>query len=196
MSLTPFYVLLLLISFQNTLHSQTPSKEDYFQNKRFNAGLITGLNNSDIGNGWNVGMIGVADLTKHLHFSVELLFSQNGEYLVPDFYPDLNYTKVRFNYIEIPLGINYRVEKNDEFSHRKGWLRAGLSFAHLLSYNAYVDEENVSNQIQLGKENVLIVNFGGAFFLNKNWGIDVKMSLPLTVNDLIPTFAFRGIYLL
>ena len=191
-------LLLLVFSafIQNAIQSQTPSQEDYFQNKRFNAGLIAGLNASDIGVGWNAGVMGGIDATEYLHFSIELLFSQNGEYLVPDFYPNLDFTKVRFNYIEIPIGINYRIEKKDEFSHRKGWLRAGLTYAQLLDYQTLVNNDDVSDQIQLGKKNALLFNFGGAFFLQKNWGIDVRMSLPLTENDLIPTYAFRGIYLL
>lgn len=125
-----------------------------------------------------------------------MLFSQNGEYLVPDFYPNLDFTKVRFNYIEIPIGINYRIEKKDEFSHRKGWLRARLTYAQLLDYQILVNNDDVSDQIQLGKRSAILFNFGGAFFLQKNWGIDVRMSLPLTENDLIPTYTFRGIYLL
>ncbi len=188
--------LLFFLFVQNSIQSQTPSQEDYFHRKKFNAGIIAGLNASDLGVGWNAGIIGGFNATEYIHFSLELLFSQNGEYLVPDFYPNLNFTKLRFNYIEIPVGINYRVEKKDEFSYRKGWLRAGLTYTQLLDYQAFVNDVNVGSQIQLGKKNALLFNFGGAFFFQKNWGIDVRMSLPFAVNDLIPTYTFRGIYLL
>lgn len=182
---------------------QSANESDFFHKKRFNAGLVVGLNSSELAGkgldsffGWNAGVLGITSITKHSHFSLELLFSQNGEYLTPEAYPNLEFSKIRLNFIEVPFQYNFQLQQSEDINDRKGWLRAGLAFVHLLDYEVRVGEENVSEQIIWGKENAWLVNFGGTFFLNQHWGIDVRMSLPIDADDLIPTFAFRGIYLL
>lgn len=182
---------------------QKEISNDFFHKKRFNAGVVAGLNSSELGGkdlddfiGWNAGAIGVASVTKHLHISLELLWSQNGDYLNPEFFPDLNYSEVKLNFIEVPIQINYQLQQNEELNDRKGWLRVGFTFAHLLDYKIEANNIDVSNQIIWEKDNSFLVNFGGAFFLNKNWGINIRMSFSTYSKDLIPTFAFRGIYLL
>lgn len=192
-----FSLLLPFFSF-----SQNEKTDDYFHKKRFNAGIVAGLNSSDLGGdgldsfiGWNAGVVGIASVTKHLHISLELLWTQNGDYLKADFFPDLNYSKVKLNFIEIPLQLNYQLRVSDEWSDRKGWLRAGLTFAQLLNNKIEAENIDVSNQIIWEKEYSFLVNFGGTLFLNNNWGIDIRMSFPTHSKDLIPTFALRGIYL-
>ncbi|MFK8007248.1 MAG: hypothetical protein AB8H03_12800, partial [Saprospiraceae bacterium] len=71
-----FSLLLSFFSF-----SQNGNSDDFFHGKRFNAGLIAGLNSSSLGGeglddfiGWNAGAIGIASVTKHLHLSLELLW--------------------------------------------------------------------------------------------------------------------------
>jgi len=192
-----FLFLLPLFSF-----GQSENSNDFFHKKRFNAGLVAGLNSSSLAGegldsffGWNAGAFGIASVTKHLHFSLELLWSQNGDYLDAEFFPELNYSEVKLNFVEVPIQLNYQLQQSKELNDRKGWLRAGVSFAQLLNYKIEANNIDVSNQIIWEKENSL-VNFGGTFFLNKNWGIDIRMSFPTHSKDLIPTFAFRGIYLL
>ena len=45
--------------------------------------------------GWNARGTVIASVTKHLHIYLELLWSQNGDYLKADFYPDLNFSKAK-----------------------------------------------------------------------------------------------------
>ena len=196
--------LLLIFSFLFPLFSfsQNGNSSDFFHKKRFNAGIIAGLNSSGLGGegldsfiGWNAGAIGIASVTKHLHISLELLWSQNGDYLKVDFFPDLDYSKVKLNFIEVPIQLNYQLQQSEEWSDRKGWLRAGFTFAQLLDYKIEAENIDVSNQIIWKKEYSFLVNIGGTFFLNNNWGIDIRMSFPTHSKDLIPTFALRGIYL-
>lgn len=198
-------ILLLIFSvfFPLFSFSQNGNSDDFFHNKRFNAGIIAGLNSSSLGGeglddfiGWNAGVIGIASITKHLHLSLEILWSQNGDYLKAEFFPDLNYSMVKLNLIEVPFQLNYQLQQNEELSDRKGWLRAGISFAQLLNYKVEAENIDVSNQIIWEKEYSFLLNFGGTFFLNNNWGIDIRMSFPTHSKDLIPTFALRGIYLL
>ncbi|MFT6320363.1 MAG: hypothetical protein ACJAT4_001288 [Granulosicoccus sp.] len=55
------------------------------------------LGGGDLGNfiGWNARGTVIASVTKHLHIYLELLWSQNGDYLKADFYPDLNFSKAK-----------------------------------------------------------------------------------------------------
>ncbi|MFK8008046.1 MAG: outer membrane beta-barrel protein [Saprospiraceae bacterium] len=198
-----FFLIIFFLLFSFLSFSQNGNPDHFFHKKRFNAGLIAGLNSSSLGGeglddfiGWNAGVIGIANVTKHLHFSLELLWSQNGGYLKADFFPDLNYSKVKMNFIEVPVQFNYQLQQNEELSDRKGWLRAGFSFAHLLNKKIEAENIDVSNQIIWKKEYSFLINFGGTFFLNNNWGIDIRMGFPTHSKDLIPTFALRGIYLL
>ena len=179
------------------------AQSDFFKQKRFNAGFIFGVNSSglvdeglDSYQGWNVGGFGIADLGKDFHLSMELLFSQNGNYLSPKTYPNVEYSKIQINFVEIPLQINYQLLQNNGKSDRTGWLRTGVAYAHLLNFTAKTDTEDVSSQIIWKDKNAILVNFGGTFFLNKNWGIDVRMSFPIQGEELMPTLTFRGVYLL
>lgn len=185
------------------LIGQNDTFNEFFQKKRFNAGAVAGINSSELAGegldsffGWNVGIYGIAQVTKNLHLSMELIWSQNGDYLKAEFFPDLNYSKVNLNFIEVPLQLNFQLLQNEEFNDRKGWLRVGMSFASLLNATVEANNIEVTEQIIWKKESSLLMNFGGTFFLNKNWGFDIRMSFPTHSKDLIPTFALRGIYLL
>ena len=199
-----FFIFLFTFLFQTISFGQTESNSDFFHKKRFNAGFIAGINLSELnGNdgvgsyyGINLGVIGIADLNNKMHFSLELLWSQNGEYIIPEFFPAIDYSKIKLNFIEIPFQFNYQLRQNEGNSNRFGWLRAGLAYAHLLDHKVYKENVDVSNQIIFGKKNAILVNFGGTFFLNQHWGVDVRMSFPTQVNDMVPNFSFRGIYLL
>lgn len=86
----------------------------------------------DIFIGWNAGVIEIAGLTKYLHFSLELLWSQNGDYLKPEFFPGLNYSEVTLNFIEVPFQFNYHLQYSEELRDRKDivtiWVFICLSF--------------------------------------------------------------------
>ena len=166
-----FLLLIFSLLFPLFSFSQNGNSDDFFHKKRFNAGLIAGLNSSGLGGegldsfiGWNAGAIGIASVTKHLHISIELLWSQNGNYLKTDFFPELDYSKVKLNFIEVPIQLNYQLQQSDEWSDRKGWLRAGFTFAQLLDYKIEAENIDVSNQIIWKKEHSFLVNFGGIFF--------------------------------
>jgi len=198
-----FSILLFNILFIVNGTGQTNSNSDFFHQKRFNAGFLLGLNASELAGdgfgsyvGTNVGVFGIADLNNKMHLSMELLWSQNGEYITPEFFPEVDYSKIKLNFIEIPFQFNYQLQQKGIESNRFGWLRVGIAFVHLLDYYAFRENIEVTDQIIFGKKNALLVNFGGAFFLNQHWGIDVRMSIPTQTDDLIPTFSFRGIFLL
>ena len=84
--------------------------ESRAQTSRFNGGIVAGLNFAELeGNGTtdyfglNAGILGTAKLSKHSQLSMEFLFSQNGEYVLPEYYPALQYGQVWLNHIEVPI---------------------------------------------------------------------------------------------
>ena len=84
------------------------------QEQRFSLDLVAGLNFSELeGNsitdyfGINAGLIGSARLKKKTQLSLELLYSQNGEYILPTSFPTIEYGTIRLNYLEIPLHIDW-----------------------------------------------------------------------------------------
>lgn len=80
--------------------------------QKFNAGIIGGLNFSELEGseltdyiGLNLGLIGTMKLSRKHQMGIELLFSQNGEYIIPEYYPKVEYGKIRLNYIEVPIKV-------------------------------------------------------------------------------------------
>jgi len=85
---------------------------------RFQMGLIGGLNFSELeGNtitdyfGTNIGLLGNIKLTNNKQIGIELLYSQNGEYILPSSFPFVEYGTIRLNYIEIPVHIDWLIKK-------------------------------------------------------------------------------------
>lgn len=71
------------------------------QLRRFDAGLVAGLNFAELSGkgshayfGPNVGAITTYRFAKHGQVAMEMLYSQNGEYILPEYYPALSYGKV------------------------------------------------------------------------------------------------------
>jgi hypothetical protein len=68
------------------------------QTSRFKAGIVGGLNFAELeGNdltdyfGLNVGLLGAMRLSNKTQLGLEFLFSQNGEYILPTYYPNIQY---------------------------------------------------------------------------------------------------------
>jgi hypothetical protein len=124
------------------------------QDSRFNAGFIAGLNFAALeGNGTtnyiglNTGIIGTAKITRHSQLGMEILFSQNGEYILPKFYPALQYGQVWLNHVEVPVHIDWLIGvfQKDKFYD---WnLNIGLAYTRLLSYNIEtIDKVNINDK--------------------------------------------------
>jgi hypothetical protein len=178
--------------------------ESYAQSSKFNAGFVAGMNFSELeGNGitdyfgLNAGLLGTARLTKHSQLGMEILFSQNGEYILPEYYPDLEYGQVRLNHVEVPIHIDWLIGvfKRDKFYD---WnLNIGLAYTRLMSYNIEnSDKENVNDQIVYGKKDALLLQAGTTYNFTKNIGLNFKASLPIRIEGLSWTLAARLIYMI
>lgn len=109
-------ILLLILGF---------SDKSFAQKSPFNAGLVLGLNASQIDGdnaagftklGIKAGLQGVVKVKKKINIVVEFLYSQRGAQDKSDYYgPDGIYTRFRMNYFEIPLYIEFLDWEVDDY---------------------------------------------------------------------------------
>lgn len=174
------------------------------QDSRFNAGFIAGLNFAALeGNGTtnyiglNTGIIGTAKITRHSQLGMEILFSQNGEYILPKFYPALQYGQVWLNHVEVPVHIDWLIGvfQKDKFYD---WnLNIGLAYTRLLSYNIEtIDKVNINDKIIYANKDAILLQAGTTYNFTKKMGINFKASLPVRIKGLSWTLAARLIYMI
>lgn len=99
------FLLPVLICILTTIRSQS---------RAFDAGLVAGLNFAELEGdgimdyfGPNAGLLGRARLSKHFELGVEILYSQNGEYMYCLSFIR-RFVLVRFGYIIRHLGVNLK----------------------------------------------------------------------------------------
>jgi hypothetical protein len=181
-----------------------PCFESFAQSSKFNAGFAAGMNFSELeGNGitdyfgLNAGLLGTARLTKHSQLGMEILFSQNGEYILPEYYPDIQYGQVRLNHVEVPIHIDWLIGVFERDKFYDWNLNIGLAYTRLLSYTIEnIDKENVTDQIVYGKKDAILLQAGTTYKFTKNIGLNFKASLPIRIEGLSWTLAARLIYMI
>lgn len=172
------------------------------QNKIFHLGIPLGLNFSELeGNeitdyyGLNTGIMGIAKFSKHGQLGMEMLFSQNGEYILPEYYPTLQYGKVRLNHIEIPLHVDWLIGvfQRDKFYDLN--LNIGLAYTRIFSYHIEdLDKNDVSSQIIYENKEAMLLQAGMFYLFTEHLGMNLKASLPIRIDGLSWTLAARLIY--
>lgn len=174
------------------------------QHSRFNAGGIIGLNFSELSGdgitdyfGLNAGLIGTARLSKHGQVAIEFLFSQNGEYVLPEFYPQVQYGQISLNHIEIPVHIDwlFGVFQRDKFYD---WnLNLGIAYTRLLGFKVKdIENREITNQIKYGDKEACLLQAGTTYSFTKKIALNLKASLPIKVDGLSWTLAARMCYLI
>lgn len=174
------------------------------QKQRFNAGFVLGLNFSELEGkditdyyGLNTGLIANARLAKHTQISAELLFSQNGEYILPECYPAYEYGKIRLNHIEIPFHIDWLIGVFEREKFYDWHINLGFAYTRLLSYKVEdIGKNDVSNQIDYLNKEALLFQIGSSYYFNSRFGFSFKASLPLRVDGLSWTLAARMVYMI
>lgn len=191
------YLLFFSFSFLLFIYSDA-------QDSRFNAGFVAGLNFAALeGNGTtnysglNTGIIGTAKITRHSQLGMEILFSQNGEYILPKYYPALQYGQVWLNHVEVPVHIDWLIGvfQKDKFYD---WnLNIGLAYTRLLSYNIEtIDKVNVNDKIIYANKDAILLQAGTTYNFTKKLGLNFKASLPIRIEELNWTLAARLIYMI
>lgn len=169
---------------------------------RFQMGLIGGLNFSELeGNtitdyyGINAGLLGNIKLTKNKQIGIELLYSQNGEYLLP-FYPPVSYGTIRLNHIEIPVHIDFLLKKEKTGTKYTGQLQLGIAYTKLL--NHYIEDDmgiNLTEQVLFTNTDAIVVQGGLTYLFTDHIGVNLKATHSLN-KALFWTLSARIVYLL
>lgn len=155
------------------------------QTRRFHAGLIAGLNASQVDGdqlagfnrlGITAGIRGSAVLSDKFDLNIEMLYSQRGSR--PDLFnplldPDIN---ISLQYAEIPVYIGFYDWKVEDYYKVK--VHAGLSYGRLVSASTLganvddlVDQEDLS---ELFNKNDLSWIIGGSIFFSPNIGLTIR----------------------
>jgi len=169
---------------------------------RFKAGLLAGLNFAELTGdgtadyqGLNTGMIASARLNKGLQMSMELLFSQNGEYILPEYYPRINYGKITLNHIEVPVHLDVLIKTFQGREFEDWQLHFGAAYTRLFSHFAENDEGiEITEQIIYDDRTAFQGQVGTTYFFSKNMGLNLKASLPLRRDELAWTLTARLVY--
>lgn len=142
-----FMLFLFLILYTPCVYSQFSNDDN---DHLFLGGLVAGGNFAQVDGdnfagyhkiGWNAGVIVYAKLAEHVYTSMELLYAQKGSKAAPNQLPKLandqstiivDY-RIKLNYAEIPIMINY-------FDKKRNNIGAGLAYGQLVrSYEIYKD---------------------------------------------------------
>ena len=170
--------------------------------QRFKGGLVAGFNLSElvgegIGHyiGLNTGVRATVTFNEHWQLGTELLFSQKGEYLLPDFYPIEIYKRVSLNYIELPVQAEYSFRMRDEAALL--WtLSAGLAYVQLINHVVEVEGlGDITDDIVFSNRNTILIVGGITAYFNEHVGLNLRAALS-TDSDLLEwTLAARAIYM-
>jgi hypothetical protein len=176
----------------------------YGQNGRFQAGLVAGLNFSELEGegvmdyfGLNAGLTGAMRLTDHFQVGTELLFSQNGEYVLPEFYPDVPYGHIRLNHIEIPVHIDWLLSTIKEDRQIFWSFSLGAAYTRLLSYYAEDLQRNIlTDRIIYQDRDGWQTQAGITIFFSSDIGLNLKAGIPIQQSALDWTLAARVVYII
>ncbi len=174
------------------------------QTSKFNAGVVAGMNFSELEGdgitdyfGLNAGVIGTAKLSEHTQLGMEILFSQNGEYVLPEYYPTLQYGKVWLNHVEVPIHIDWLLGAFERTKFYNWNLNLGLAYTRLVSYHVEnIDKEDISDQIVYGSKEALLLQAGTTYYFTKKFGLNCKASLPIRTESINWTLAARFVYMI
>ncbi len=197
MKKTTYFKLLLFALILFTGASQA-------QQARFKAGVVAGLNFSELTGktstdyyGLNVGILGTARLSKHTQAGLEFLFSQNGEYILPEFYPELEYGTIWLNHIEIPFHLDWLIGVFEKDQFYDWNLNIGVAYTKLIGYRVEdLNKVDVTDQIIYKNKEAYLLQAGTTYHFTKNIGLNLKASLPIRIDGLSWTLAGRLVYLL
>jgi hypothetical protein len=175
------------------------------QAQRFEAGLVAGINLSQIDGdrlagfnkpGFNAGAKVATILSDRWQLSLEFLFSQQGASRSKYDDPSSAYDKIRLNFVEVPVMIN--------FKEWKFHLSGGVSYARLIDYQVIDALGGDATDSQEFNESMFSLVFGGTYYFRENMGFEVRWFRALQdlqkqqgASSLIGrSISFRLIYLL
>ena len=142
--------------------------KSYAQKEGFNVGVIAGLNFSALEGeeltdyiGLNLGLIGTRKFSKKYQVAIEFLFSQNGEYIIPQSYPNIEYGQIRLNHLEIPFHFDclFTTFKRDRIQNIN--INLGIAYTRLISHSAKdINQIDIADQILFDKKEAFHLQTG------------------------------------
>lgn len=170
----------------------------------FNAGVIAGLNFSELEGdgitdyfGLNAGLIGTVRIAKHSQIGVEFLFSQNGEYVLPKYYPPIQYGQIWLNHIEIPVHIDWLIGVFQREKFYDWNLNVGVAYTRIIGYSAKnIEGSNVTKDIVYKNKEACLLQAGTIYHFTKKVALNLKASLPIRIDGLSWTLGARMIYMM
>ena len=174
------------------------------QQQRFQAGVLAGFNLAElegtgIGSyfGLNVGAIVTGKIARQWQLSLELLYSQDGEYSLPEFYPPVEYGSIRLHFLEIPLHIDF-LTKNDKAEGYNNWhLALGAAYARLMNYKVSTTEGlEITDDIIWEDRDAILVQGGATYFFTPHIGLNLRGTVSTDSSFLGWTVALRAVYLI
>lgn len=173
------------------------------QDQRFRAGAIAGLNFAElVGNGGtdyvgpNIGLIGTFRFADHGQIGLEMLYSQNGEYVLPEYYPALEYGRIRLHHLEVPVHVDLLIGLLHHETYYDWNLNIGIAYTELLSYHAEDRSgTDVSGEVVYGNRRAMLLQAGTTYHVSERLGFNWRVSLPIRVDGLSWTMAGRALYM-
>ncbi|TXB66276.1 outer membrane beta-barrel protein [Phaeodactylibacter luteus] len=165
----------ILLAFAVFLRAQAPELPD----RRFEAGLVAGLNLSQIDGdklrgfykfGFQGGLKADAILTERWKVGIEILFSQQGakRSKFDGLDSEFDIEEIHFNMVEAPLLVHFRDWKLQ--------VTAGGSYGRIMDYSVTeVTGEDGTATHELS-EDIFSVILGGSFYFTDNIVLDVRWS--------------------
>lgn len=157
--------------------------------QRFSAGLVAGLNASQIDGdelaGFDkVGLTGgiktIMEFESVWRMNMELLYSERGsrpDIFNPDYDPDI---EISLKYIEIPVYVSLGDWWQEEGEYYKVSAQAGLSYGRLLDAKTtdyyHPSEVAYDKLVPYFSENDLSWMLGATFRMSKQWGVTARYS--------------------
>lgn len=165
------------------------------QADRFSIGSVLGLNfaslpyeqtiNSDEqnkhNNGINTGVFCNAIINSQFNIKIEMLYSVNGSFIYPEFFPKIDYGKIKLRHIEVPFHLDFYINSFKLTNFLPDWsFEIGGAYTKLFNYYIEdVDENNVTEQIKYNYNDALLIQAGTTIYFAKHFGANLRYSLPL-----------------
>jgi hypothetical protein len=185
------------------VHAQYPS---------FIGGASAGLNFAELEGegatdytGLNAGLWSSVRFHRHWQAGLGLQYSRNGEFILPDYYPDLDYGVIRLDHLEVPFQLellmfckgNPKARKTPASAQASGLDRhCYLSFqwgaAYTVLFRHYAEdalETDVSDQVRYTDRDAWVLQSGFTVWAWPRVGFRVKGGLPPWTPELGPTLS-------
>lgn len=156
------------------------------QSQTFSAMLVGGFNLSQVDGdklggfnkiGFNTGARVSAQLSERFHLSTEFLFSQQGASRVPTDDISSPYDKIRLNFVEVPVMINY--------SDWKILASAGVSYNRLINYEVISDNGEDITELEIYREDIPALVLGATYKFSEKMALNIRWSRYL--RSLLPS---------